>query len=256
MWRLAPLIVLCTACDTIFGLHDVSLPPPIDAPSTLGEHLVAHYTLDAITGMTAFDSAGTHDGTCFQEGCPTVGLGHAALENALVFNGDPPALTSPEYLVVLAAQDLELTPVYTVALWIRVDRAGEGCMIQQTYGTALDNAWQLCMNPMGYLEFFSAEDGMPDELLHTGDNTHVGEWQHVAIVHTQASKLIYRNGVELTRKDTGLASFTPNAATYIGADIDNGSTVMDPFVGAIDEVRIYSRALQPKELVELATGDP
>lgn len=50
--------------------------------------------------------------------------------------------------------------------------------------------------------------------------------------------------------------FTPNAATYIGADIDNGSTVADPFVGAIDEVRIYSRALLPTELVELATGDP
>jgi Concanavalin A-like lectin/glucanases superfamily len=255
MWRLAPLLVLCTACDTIFGLRDVGLRPPSDAfIAPLDRKLVAHYTLDSLDNdNTAVDSAGDHDAKCIQ-GCPTVVPGHVANENALVFNASL-GIESAEFLLIAAADDLQLTPEYTIALWIRVDGAG-GCIVQQTYGSDMDNAWQLCINAAGNFEFFSSENGEPDGLYHLEDNSHVGEWQHVAIVHTSTTKLIYRNGAELIRKDGGTATFTIGAPTYIGADIDTGSNVMDPFDGAVDEVRIYARALDMSELIELALGNP
>ena len=159
-------------------------------------------------------------------------------------------------MLVAAADDLQLTPEYTIALWIRVDSPAGGCIIQQTYGSDMDNAWQLCINPTGNFEFFSVEDRMPDGMIHLEDNSHVGEWQHLAIVHTSTTKLIYRNGAELIRKEGGTASFTVGAPTYIGADVETGSNVTDPFDGAVDEVRIYARALDMSELVELALGNP
>jgi hypothetical protein len=254
MWRLAPLIVLCTGCDSIFGLRDVSRQNDAFAPP-LDRNLVAHYTLDALdNGNTAVDSFGDHDGKCVQ-GCPTVVLGHAANENALAFNASL-GIEPAEFLLILGATELQLTPEYTIALWIRVDGPAGGCIIQQTYGTAMDNAWQLCINPAGNFEFFSSEDGMPDGLLHMEDNSHVGEWQHVAIVHTTTTKVIYRNGAELIEKPGGTATFSLGAPTYIGADVDGGSSVTDPFDGAVDEVRIYARALDASELLELAVGNP
>jgi hypothetical protein len=259
MWRLASLIVLCTGCDAIFGLRDVGLPPPTDAPVLpIDRKLVAHYTLDALDGSnTAIDSAGHHDAICAKD-CPLPGVGHASLGSSLVFNPDPANIgLAPEYLQIAAAPELELTPEYTIALWIRVDGPDGGCIIQQTYGSAMDNAWQLCIDAAGDLEFFSEED-KPDLLIHLGDDAPIGEWTHVALVHDEARKLIYANGIQLIASptDVGPATFSAGASTYIGSDIDGGSVVMDPFEGAIDEVRIYARALQPSELQQLVASDP
>jgi hypothetical protein len=254
MWRLAPLIVLCTGCDSIFGLRDVGLKNDAFAPP-LERELVAHYTLDTLdNGNTAVDSFGDHDAKCIQ-GCPTIVPGHVATENAFAFNASL-GIEPAQFLLILGATDLQLVPEYTIALWIRVDDPAGGCIIQQTYGSAMDNAWQLCINPAGNFEFFSSEDGASDELIHLEDNSHVGEWQHVAIVHTATTKQIYRNGVDLIDKVGGTATFTIGAPTYIGADVDGGSTVTDPFDGAVDEVRIYARALDMPELLELALGTP
>ena len=76
------------------------------------------------------------------------------------------------------------------------------------------------------------------------------------IVHTSCATIIYRNGVELTRELIGPASSSEGAAKYIGADVDTGSDVTHPFEGAIDEARIYARALDPGELAEIVAGDP
>jgi len=141
-------------------------------------------------------------------------------------------------------------------LWIRVDGPNRGCVIQQNYGSDMDNAWQLCVDVDGGLQFYSVEAGVPDLLAHTGPDAPPAMWTHVALVHTMTSKVLYRNGVELVREDSGPAGFTANAATYIGADVDTGSHVTDPFEGAVDEARIYARALTPSEVGELAAGNP
>jgi len=258
MWRLAPLIVLCTACDTIFGLHDVGLEPQPDAfVTTLDSKLVAHYTLDELVGGNMVkDSVGHHDAICMQQGCPLPDVGHAMTGRSLVFNTDLVSATTPEYLVIVAAPDLQLAPEYTIALWIRVDGVDGGCVVQQTYGTAFDNAWQLCVDPSGSPFFFSVEDGVHTMLTHDGDDAPIGTWTHFALVHSTSERILYRNGVALMRDTGGHPSFTEGAATYIGADIDAGSNVTDPFEGAVDEVRIYARALEPSELAQIVASDP
>jgi Concanavalin A-like lectin/glucanases superfamily len=263
MWRLLPLplLVLGTACDAVFGLRDV--PPASDSSldafvPALERDLVAHYALDALGGNNAsiaVDSAGHHDAICMQNTCPTLAPsgGHVADDNALAFN--PVGAPSPQFLLVAASEELQLAPEYTIALWIRVDGAG-GCAIQQTFGSGEDNAWQFCVSSEGQFSFFSVEAGLHDALVDPSVGALPTIWTHVALVHTATSKVLYRNGVELLREDIGPPDFSPGAATYIGADVDDGSMVTAPFEGAIDEVRIYARALSPNELGELATGDP
>jgi hypothetical protein len=255
---LAPLIVLCTGCDAIFGLRDVSKKPDPDAfIAPLDRNLVAHYTLDELVGGNLVtDSANHHDAICVQQGCPVPDVGHATVGGSLVFNVDPANIGSPQYLQIAAAADLELSPEYTVALWIRVDGLDGGCVIQQTYGAAMDNAWQLCFDASGSPSFYSVENRVHTMLTHVGDDAPNGEWTHFALVHDSSAKIMYRNGVELGRDVIGPASFTEGAATYIGADVDAGSNVTDPFEGAVDEVRIYARALDPGELAQIVAGDP
>lgn len=80
-------------------------------------------------------------------------------------------------------------------------------------------------------------------------------WQHLAIVYHSSSVsdvLLYRNGISLSGSVTAgsaLSAFTNRAAT-IGGNNAGGEN----WAGAIDDVRVYSRALTQAEIALLASG--
>jgi hypothetical protein len=74
-------------------------------------------------------------------------------------------------------------------------------------------------------------------------------WHHVALAYDGSHVTFYVDGVadpSLSANQSSLASFT-NAVLNIGYS-DNG---LDRFVGDIDEVRIYNRALSASEISAL-----
>jgi hypothetical protein len=87
------------------------------------------------------------------------------------------------------------------------------------------------------------------------------EWVHIACVYDNAAntKRIYINGVldsELTTTAaTRIAATTHN--TYIGARADSGNTGTEAwFMGMLDEVRLFSRALSAGEVEYLSDPTP
>lgn len=84
----------------------------------------------------------------------------------------------------------------------------------------------------------------------------IGQWKHVAVTFDGTNAMMYVNG----RQAGGPSAFTfaagTNARLYLGAAQNPG---YDPFVGALDDVRIYNYALDPVSAVRLyaeVTGNP
>ncbi len=76
-----------------------------------------------------------------------------------------------------------------------------------------------------------------------------GRWQHVAVVGDGREIILYLDGKEAVRGPGG-KPLLPNPA--LGFQIGNGFADQRCFTGAIDDVRIYSRALTPTEIANLA----
>jgi hypothetical protein len=76
----------------------------------------------------------------------------------------------------------------------------------------------------------------------------VGEWAHVAVTFDGTTAKFFVNAVE-----TGEGGFSfgadPAAGVHLGCCDSNGG---NPFNGALDEVRIYDRALSSFEINYLA----
>ncbi|HEX3602108.1 MAG TPA: LamG domain-containing protein, partial [Lacipirellulaceae bacterium] len=79
-------------------------------------------------------------------------------------------------------------------------------------------------------------------------------WHHLAAVfHDHDTCKLYVDGVEkASTSTTGSIVYTQGTKTVIGAH-GNGQTTYD-FTGKIDDVRIYSRALCPSEILALKNG--
>jgi hypothetical protein len=205
--------------------------------------LIASYPLDGIAGGEAIDATGHgHTGLCDDAAgtCPRVVPGHHG--NAVQFDGT-------DDVFVIASSPAFATPEFTVTLWVRLDTppANTGCLVGKTYGEATDNSWQLCINsPNNKLEFDSNNQNLSAPgVLPTGS------WHHVAIRWDGVTKILSFDGADLVSSAAAIA-FDPGSLT-LGADLDAGARVA-PIAATLDEVRVYSRALEPAELVDLATA--
>ncbi len=76
-------------------------------------------------------------------------------------------------------------------------------------------------------------------------------WTHIAITHDGSTVLIYLDGTLVTTA-TNAGALKPFAAGMLSvAGSDNG---LDLFVGQLDEIRLYNRALAAAEITTLSTG--
>lgn len=78
-----------------------------------------------------------------------------------------------------------------------------------------------------------------------------GEWHHVALTRSDDGIALYVDGVAAATGDPAAGSVSAEARTGIrvGARIDG---INNPFVGSIDEVWLFDRALTPDEVAALA----
>lgn len=141
---------------------------------------------------------------------------------------------------------------FTISAWIKTNSAGGGygrivdknfasgyiMAISSTYG----NSGNLCMSIGGlYTQGRSGSRDLRDSV-----------WHHVAVVFNRASTAIYYvdGNVDGTTTDISSKSST-NLSNATNFKIGNGTTGDSPFVGLIDDVRIYNRALSPDEITTL-----
>lgn len=233
---------LDSSCTSSFWHLQEVLP---GATSTLTDGLIGHWRFD---GDTQDSSGQGNHGTA--QGGPTFSTGK--LGQGLSFDG------TDDYIQT-TSDELKTTSSLTIAAWIRADNASMRHIIWQ--GAAAGNGGgaeeELALNvgntvngASNQLQFFV--EGVNDDINITTSFSDTTNWHHVAAVvtglDTTPQAELFLDGVSIGTDiadsisrslwDTNLRIGRPGAATRL-------------FDGAIDDVRVYTRALSQADITEL-----
>ncbi|HAK94428.1 MAG TPA: hypothetical protein DCM87_05365 [Planctomycetes bacterium] len=210
-------------------------------------HLMARWKFDEVEGTKALDSS-PHGR-------------HAELKGGLSFAKNSVAGRAGKALSVGGGGTIEAAgykgvagaAARTVAAWIKTTRP-EGEIV----------AWgRNDFGAMWTFQFIRGRVGVTPKggYFYMNSATHDGEWHHVAIVLAAAETpnlhdhaALYKDGAPAEIHDIGLLDMFPIAT---GSEID--VRIGARFEGALDDVRIYDRALAAEEikaLFELRSDTP
>ncbi|MCP4283896.1 MAG: hypothetical protein GY926_07070 [bacterium] len=205
-------------------------PPIVDLQLDLQLHL----KLDEAAGATTFsDSSGDlRNGTCEANACPTAGQ-VGQVRYAAVFDGD--YLTVPHVLN-------PSTTAFTAAAKFKFEQV-EGkrryYILTQDHGTGTGKIWLM------------VKDGVLRTTLGGFSGTTVlspNIWYHAAVTYDGTNVKLYLNGSQ-----EGAMAYTP-ASSDGDMIVGTNQNKQNYYKGAIDEVRVYNRALWLSELGALATA--
>jgi steroid delta-isomerase-like uncharacterized protein len=225
------------ACDMLGAVMQLTAVTPVDPG---GEGLVAYYPLDADAG----DASGNGlSGTVMGDTRPIDGIIGGAME----FDGDG------DYIEVAHDARLDLTGSISLALWIRPDAEdpeGQGTetapMAKAMSGMSPSWSWQVRYgwnSPQPYMAF--TFNTSPRAWAYVGQNLEQGEWHHIACSADGQTLTAYLNGQATESTPMGAITSSPTPV-LIGSD---GWSC--DWIGAVDEVRIYNRALSAGEILFL-----
>ena len=210
---------------------------PVDPGS---DALVAYYPLDG----DASDASG-HGLDGVAHGDPTAISG--AVGGAMEFDGDG------DMIEIAADATLDITGPISLSLWIRPDAEdpeGQGTetapMCKASSTASPSWSWQVRYgwnSPQPYMAF--TFNTSPRAWAYVGQNLTQGEWHHIACSADGETLTAYLNGEATESAPMGAITSSP-APVQIGSD-GWGSD----WIGGIDEVRIYSRALSAGEVLFL-----
>ena len=203
---------------------------------------------------SAADNAGTNDGRIVGNVTFTADR-HGVIRSAFAFNEDGGRVVIPD------SDQLDTDDAFTLSAWVMMTHYGsETSQIvskwQNTrrggdYALSMTNAGQICI-AVSYTMVHTQQD-------HIYSNSRVpkGTWAHVAATFDRGELKLYINGIFDTGKKSTRIPYT-DWREYQHDDISIGALWDGSlgFRGAIDDVRIYGRALNASEIHSLFGGPP
>jgi hypothetical protein len=204
-------------------------------PASTG--LVAGYSFNEGIGSSVADASGTaNTGTITGATWNTAGK----YGNSLTFNG------SSHVVVIPSAPSLDLTTGMTLEAWV--------------YPTAAQSGWRAIVQRQTDAYFLHASGGggslQPTiggtfgglvDYWSAGSSLPLNAWSHLAFTYDGATARLYVDGVEVvTAPRTGALQTAGGGASAVR--IGNNVPYLENFLGRIDEVRIYNRALSAAEI--------
>jgi hypothetical protein len=176
------------------------------------------------------------------------------LGGALEFYGDTSVYGSANHVECAHSDSLDVTGPISIALWIRPDTddpEGQGLetapMAKAHSAASPSWSWQVRYgwgSPQPYMAF--TFNTSPRAWAYVGRNLERGVWAHIACSHDGETLKCYLNGEETDSTPMGAITSSPTPV-LIGSD----GWGCD-WIGAIDDVRIYDRALSEAEIIGLA----
>jgi hypothetical protein len=154
------------------------------------------------------------------------------------------------------------TSSFSIAAWFKSDTAGYRNIIRYHDGGGSSGWWGVRLETTGRLHFLLAhQTGSPNNQTVTSDDVVAdGTWHHVAAVRDAEGGLLrlYVDGAEAATPiaDAGhnvAGDADTNAAIGAGLWGDSGDR-WEPFVGEIDEVAVFDRALTRTEIEAMANA--
>ena len=221
--------------------------PPLPANG-----LMAYYPLNG----NADDVSGNGNTGVVSGAVPTANR-HGTPNSALWFDGVNDNITIP------SSPSLHPIDQMTIAFWIRVDR------MQNNYLSVLTKSNPA--NPLSsreyrvdlkfggpvyyYFQVHSAGDGYEQHTVFS-NNLSGHEWMFFTAVIDRQNHVMktYVNGVLNVETDDSYSSFNTNDDPLMIAMESETWPDHSPFLGALDEIRLYNRALTPPEIQALYTA--
>jgi Concanavalin A-like lectin/glucanases superfamily/Glycosyl hydrolases family 2, sugar binding domain/Glycosyl hydrolases family 2 len=211
---------------------------PQPPPGTPGLTGVGYWPMDEGSGTVTADAAGDHDGTLVNGPTWTPGTSGSAVQ----FNG------TNQY-VDTGAAILDTTGSYTTTAWVKLDSLG-------AFATAVSQDGD--PHSAFFLQYSGADNRFAFSfagvraLAPTAPET--GRWYHLAGVRdlTTGSLTLYVDGQKAGTANACLGEGS-SGHTVIGRAKFNGNPV-DYWRGAVDQVRVYDRALSAAEVAQLYTS--
>lgn len=204
--------------------------------------LMNHWPLDSGGNDIGADVAGTNHLTL--NGAASTGSG--VFEGAAVLDGS--AYFEAAGPLTLPAND------FTLSAWVNVSTLiGIHPVISKPLGGGSDNSLILYVQD-GRVKFqLNSSAGAVQS-----DVIPAREWIHTAVVKEGTQVCMFIQGEQKDCVDSAPMEITyDQSPLYIGAEDDNGDGEPDyRFAGAIDEIRLYGRALSPNEISALAVPAP
>ncbi len=227
---LSAAIPLLLAVVALLGCDSLTTEKAADLP-TAG--MVGYWTLDEHEGTRASDESGRgHQGALHGSArwSPDSGRFGGAIE-----------FEEGSYVGISGGEAFDLTDAVTLSLWFKVDTF---LLPWQTL-IAKGSAWGIHRyKSTSYLAFQCLGLGSVQSQSEVAD----GQWHHVAGVFNGHRILLYLDGkLEATLPVSGQLSLNASDV-HLG---DNPKIPGRQFIGALDDVLIYQRALGPQEIAAL-----
>jgi hypothetical protein len=226
------------------GTGQATLNITISAAGSAPTGLLGWWKLDETSGTTAADSSGNgNNGTL--NGAPVWQPTGGKLAGALNFNyGD--------YVNCGYAASLS-TPSVTVAFWMKPSQMAIMCPVDKLPMTT-GAGYAVRLRDTGAIWFrLGAEPGVNYDVY--GDQLYTnGVWIHVAATFDSASGAarLYINGVMAAHHPT--YALTLSAASTPLLFAKENKTGNEPYVGLLDDVRVYDHALTSTEIATVMAG--
>lgn len=172
--------------------------------------------------------------------------------SAYYFNG------SGNYIGLGNPAGLNFTGQITIAVWIRPDAITGNVnrnIVAHGYGGLPIKEVYLRTANYGQYEIGSyiQDSGFTGRAEYSIPLADQGNWVHLVGLYDGSFWKLYRNGIEVASKPIATGAVQVSADWAIGA---RGTGSSRFFTGAIDEVRIYNRALNASEVIELYNSSP
>ena len=223
----------------------VSTTKPLDT----GEPgLVAHYPFDGnANDATPYQNHGVIGGnpTFIPANRP------GAMGQAIVFDGDRDSVLAPNAVQLLS----DFT---TVSFWIRVDKmnTADPEAYVMDFGH-WDQRWKISLPQHRKIVWTtnSKNNQFPNFIsdMDSGDGNDlpIGVWSYITMVHDGKNDIIYKDGVKVNTKPAEGKLNSTNRPLGFGNNPIEGKQY---FNGALDNVKIYNKALTEAEALKLFTG--
>lgn len=226
----------------------VLLALPLEGLSAQANHsaLVAQYLFDG----NADDTSGNQNHGIVHGANLTTDR-HGNPNAAYAFNGSA-------YIEIPNSTRLNLSSSFTLSVWIRNDFPTAPSIILSKHDSGADTGYLLSHWSNRYLvQFGNGCGGWP----YSGNAQSSGqilesEWKHVVVTRSGSEVSFYMDGILDSVAQSGMDNISASNSKnlWIGADVGTGSLSFNTFIGDLDEIRLFDRALLPDQVLDLTIG--
>lgn len=212
--------------------------------SDISRGLVAYYAFDKLSSGSTVDSANPNSAVAVYGASLTEGY----KAKALTFNGtsDYVDLGNPD----ISSGKSEMA----ISIWIKptVLNSSDGRFISKASGVQeSEHYWMISTVNRDQLRFRLKTDGVTTTLIAANEKIEPDMWNHIVANYDGEKMSLYLNSVLIGEKEKqGSVSTSSDVLATIGSN----PTQTNFFNGAIDEVRVYNRALTEADIIELGNN--